>query len=134
MVNSGRANPVTHKTFKDKQGRIWDVWQVHPSAAERRFFQRRVVDEVRSDEPERRTGLDRRTGEPRDPRAHVAAEFAYGWLCFETAGEKRRLAPVPEGWDRADDETIEQWCCVAKPAVRRKTGEIRGTGGAEKLG
>lgn len=127
---------MTHKTFKDKQGRIWDVWQVHPSAAERRYVQRRVSDTVRSDEVERRTGLDRRTGEPLDTRSPspVAAEFAYGWLCFETAGEKRRLAPVPEGWDRADDDTIEQWCCVAKPAVRRKTGEVRGTGGAEKLG
>jgi hypothetical protein len=116
---------VTHRTFRDLQGRIWDVWQVHPSAAERRFSQRRVVDQDRTDSSERRQGEERRIGE-RDARAPVAAEFAYGWLCFETAGEKRRLAPVPEGWDRADDETIEQWCCVAKPAVRRKTGESRG--------
>ena len=107
------------------------MWQVHPSAAERRFSQRRVVDEDRTDSTERRSGEERRIGE-RDARAPVAAEFAYGWLCFETTGEKRRLAPVPEGWDRADDETIEQWCCVAKPAVRRKTSEFRGTGGAEK--
>ena len=63
---------------------------------------------------------------PRSPP--VAAEFTYGWLCFETTGEKRRLAPVPEGWDRADDETIEQWCCVAKPAARRKTAEVKGKG------
>jgi hypothetical protein len=117
---------VTHRTFKDRHGKIWDVWQVHPSAAERRFTQRRTNSDVRSDEVERRTGLERRMGEIKDSRAPVAAEFAYGWLCFETVGEKRRLAPVPEGWDRADDETIEQWCCVAKPAVRRKTGEIRG--------
>lgn len=55
----------------------------------------------------------------------MAQEFTYGWLCFETVGEKRRLAPVPEGWDRADDETIEQWCCLAKPAARRKSGEVR---------
>jgi hypothetical protein len=122
---------VTHKTFKDRQGRVWDVWQVHPSAAERRFSQRRIADNDRIDDAERRSGDERRIGE-RDTRAPVAAEFTYGWLCFETAGEKRRLAPVPEGWDRADDETIEQWCCVAKPATRRKTGESRGTGGAER--
>ena len=125
---------VTHRTFKDSQGRIWDVWQVHPSAAERRFVQRRVHDEDRTDAAERRSGLERRQGERKVERpAAVAKEFTYGWLCFETVGEKRRLAPIPEGWDRADDETIEQWCCVAKPAVRRKTGEFRGTGGAEKL-
>lgn len=122
---------MTHRTFKDREGKLWDVWQVHPSAAERRFSQRRTVDEDRIDTTERRGGEDRRLGE-RDTRGHVAAEFAYGWLCFETVGEKRRLAPVPEGWDRADDGTIEQWCCVAKPATRRKTGEIRGAGGAQK--
>jgi hypothetical protein len=106
------------------------VWQVHPSAAERRFAQRRVVDQERDDDTERRDGLERRGALKKVARSPIAAEFAYGWLCFETVGEKRRLAPVPEGWDRADDETIEQWCCLAKPAVRRKTGEVRGT---EKL-
>jgi hypothetical protein len=130
---------VTHRTFKDKLGKLWDVWQVHPAAAERRFSQRRQHDDDRTDSAERRSGRDRRESEtPAPPRpkqyATVAAEFAYGWLCFETVGEKRRLAPVPEGWERADDETIEQWCCVAKPVTRRPSGSIRGTGGAEKLG
>ncbi len=126
---------MTHRTFKDKHGKIWDVWQVHPSAAERRFFQRRVQDEERSDTAERRSGLDRRESETVHPAHHrepIAAEFAYGWLCFETVSEKRRLAPVPEAWERADDETIEQWCCVAKPVTRRPSGSIRGAGGAEK--
>jgi hypothetical protein len=99
------------------------VWQVHPAAAERRFSQRRVEEEERMDAAERRSGLERRA--ERLTRAHVAAEFAYGWLCFETSGEKRRLAPVPEGWDRADDETIEQWCRLAKPVVRRPSGSSR---------
>ena len=121
---SAGARRVTHRTFKDRDGRLWDVWQVHPSAAERRFSQRRVFDQDRTDNAERRSGDDRRIAE-RDARAPVAAEFAHGWLCFETVGEKRRLAPVPEGWDRADDETIEQWCCVAKPAPKRKTGEVQ---------
>ena len=130
-----------HRTFKDQLGKLWDVWQVHPAAAERRFSQRRVHDDDRTDSAERWSGRDRReSGAPPPPpppkkhHATVAAEFAYGWLCFETAGEKRRLAPVPEGWERADDETIEQWCCVAKPVTRRPSGSIRGTGGAEKLG
>lgn len=102
---------------------MWDVWQVHPSAAERRFVQRRVKDEDRGDAGDRRSGEERRTSEKAKgvARATIAPEFTYGWLCFETIGEKRRLAPVPEGWDRADDETIEQWCCVAKTVPRRKT-------------
>jgi hypothetical protein len=95
-----------------------------------------VNEEERIDTTERRSGVDRRESEQPPPLHHhapVAAEFAYGWLCFETVGEKRRLAPVPEAWDRADDETIEQWCCVAKPVARRPSGSIRGTGGAEKI-
>jgi hypothetical protein len=116
---------VTHRTFKDKNGKIWDVWQVHPSAAERRFVQRRTKDEDRGEAGERRGGDDRRLGEKAHAvtRATIAPEFTYGWLCFETTGEKRRLAPVPEGWDRADDETIEQWCCVAKAVPKRKTDQ-----------
>src|SRR5438270_842112 len=88
---------VTHRTFKDSQGRIWDVWQVHPSAAERRFVQRRVHDEDRTDAAERRSGLERRQGERKVERpAAVAKEFTYGWLCFETVGEKRRLRSLPQ--------------------------------------
>ena len=109
------------------------MWQVHPSAAERRFVQRRVKDEDRTDSAERRSGHERRTGAPRKARATIAEEFTYGWLCFECGEEKRRLAPVPEGWDRADDETIEQWCCTAKPVVRRKTDPQRPTDGHEKI-
>ena len=132
---------MTHRSFKDRQGKNWDVWQVHPSQAERRFSQRRQSKEELTDTVERRSGIERRESEKpvhhrNDPhhRALVAAEFAYGWLCFETVGEKRRLAPVPEGWERADDETIEQWCCLAKPVTRRPSGSTRGTGGAEKIG
>jgi hypothetical protein len=124
-------NPLTHRRFTDTHGKTWDVWQVHPAAAERRFSQRRVNDEDRTDSAERRSGTDRR--EERLSRALIAPEFTYGWLCFETQGEKRRLAPVPERWDSADDETIEQWCCVAKPVVRRPSGAIRREGGDQKL-
>jgi hypothetical protein len=95
---------------------------VHPSAAERRFVDRRTNKGDLKGVGERRGGADRRSGVRKSPRASVAEEFAHGWLCFETVGEKRRLAPVPELWDRADDETLEQWCGVATPALRRNTG------------
>jgi len=121
---------LTHRRFTDQQGKTWDVWQVHPAAAERRFSQRRVNDEDRTDAAERRSGVDRR--EERLARALIAPEFTYGWLCFETQGEKRRLAPVPDRWDSADDETIEQWCCSAKPVVRRPSSGVRQEGGDQK--
>jgi hypothetical protein len=101
------------------------VWLVHPSAAERRFVDRRASEADHARTVERRSGLERRGGVRKSPRASVAEQFAQGWLCFETSGEKRRLAPVPELWDRADDETLEQWCGVATPALRRNTGTVK---------
>lgn len=108
----------------------WDVWEVKPTAAERRYLQRRVREEDRTDSSERRSGEERRRS--RISRTAIATEFAAGWLCFECVNEKRRLAPVPEGWERVDDDTIEQWCCAAKPVVRRKPDSEFG-GGAAKV-
>lgn len=117
---------MTHRSFRDKAGLNWDVWEVRPSAAERRYLQRRIREEDRRQSSERRSGEERRRSQL--SRTPVASEFARGWLCFECPSEKRRLAPVPEGWERAKDDTIEQWCCSARPVVRRKSG------GAEKIG
>jgi hypothetical protein len=36
----------------------------------------------------------------------VAPEFAGGWLAFESAKEKRRLAPIPEGWETMSDAEL----------------------------
>jgi hypothetical protein len=116
---------VTHRQFKDRAGKHWDVWLVHPSAAERRFVDRRVNTGDQAETVEKRSGPDRRRGVRKSPRASVAEEYASGWLCFETSGEKRRLAPVPELWHRADDETLEQWCGIATPALRRNTGTMK---------
>jgi hypothetical protein len=33
----------------------------------------------------------------------VRSDYARGWLSFECAAERRRYAPVPEGWEGFDD-------------------------------
>jgi hypothetical protein len=33
-------------------------------------------------------------------------ELRFGWLVFASESSKRRLAPVPPGWDSADDATL----------------------------
>ena len=33
-------------------------------------------------------------------------QFLNGWLSFDSPAEKRRLAPVPEGWETASDEQL----------------------------
>lgn len=37
-------------------------------------------------------------------------EFAGGWLLFEAAGEKRRLAPYPDDWARLPITQLEACC------------------------
>jgi hypothetical protein len=40
-------------------------------------------------------------------RWHLKAPFSQGWLCFDSAGEKRRLAPVPAQWYRLGNAQLE---------------------------
>ena len=116
---------MSYRTFVDSEGRRWEVWLVTPAAAERRRVDRRtpaggsaVVPEGKYDgvsdrriTPERRRGAFRRNLE-------VAGEFSNGWLCFEGGGEKRRLAPVPDGWDQAGPDRLATWLQSAKRVVK----------------
>jgi hypothetical protein len=41
-----------------------------------------------------------------------------GWLCFDREGERKRLAPVPEAWETADDLTLAALCNFASEEIR----------------
>jgi hypothetical protein len=62
--------------------------------------------------PERRVIRDRR-------REHVGPGLERGWVCFQSPGEKRRLAPPPPGWERAPAEALEELLETAEPTTRR---------------
>jgi hypothetical protein len=110
---------VSYRTFLDNTGKRWEVWLVTPAAAERRKVDRRVAQadsnvELTFDRrrtPERRRGPFRRS-------VSVASEFSNGWLCFESEGEKRRLAPVPDGWAEAGPDRMSTWLQTAKRVVK----------------
>jgi hypothetical protein len=116
-----RGDGVSYRTFLDTTGRRWEVWLVTPAAAERRKADRRAAASGRVDDaqgfadrrhtPERRRNPFRRTIE-------VATEFSQGWLCFESEGEKRRLAPVPDGWDESGPDRLGTWLQAAKRVVK----------------
>lgn len=98
-----------YKAFIDAEHRRWDVWDVHPAAIERR------------------TGLDRRRGARPGPerrarserrRMRLAPELREGWLCFECASERRRLAPIPSGWELLPDADLASLCLNAILAPR----------------
>jgi hypothetical protein len=44
-----------------------------------------------------------------------------GWLTFESADARKRLAPIPRGWEEASVERLDLMCRAAE-VVRRRTG------------
>lgn len=98
---------MPHRQFKDEKQVSWEVWDVHPGEVERRLRKER--------EPARsyRALPDER------PRGAVARDLADGWLCFESVEIKRRLWPIPKGWERMDDVQLADLCAKAKDAPMR---------------
>lgn len=101
--------PLRH--FTDSHGVRWDVWDVEPTNAERR---------LRPDRRSTKRGPDRRTRAPLEPRVRLShPELVLGWLTFEARHEKRRLTPVPDGWESLDapglERLLEEAASVGKP-------------------
>ena len=111
---------MSYRTFLDTTGRRWEVWLVTPAAAERRKADRRAAaagSEGLAEASERRHTPDRRKV-PFHRTVAVASEFSQGWLCFESEDEKRRLAPVPPGWQEAGPDRLSTWLQAAKRVVK----------------
>jgi hypothetical protein len=86
------------RSFTDSQGQGWRVWNVIPQ-----------YDTAR-DEDTMTPGLQG------------------GWLCFEKEGQKRRLSPIPDGWEAAEPDTLERYCHEATPVARRQEADAEGAG------
>jgi hypothetical protein len=94
---------MPHRQFVDDAGAVWAVWDVRPSAV----------------------------GSSLDPRIAAALRggggivsqmnrtMAEGWLCFESDAEKRRLTPIPPGWDNLSTTDLLRLCETASGVKRR---------------
>ena len=81
--------------FTDSTGVEWRVWEVFPTKA----------------------------GETLVNSSHTSLKetpYANGWLCFESPVEKRRLAPIPDGWEFRDLTALEDLCREAAPVTGRR--------------
>ncbi len=102
------------RSFRTAEGVQWQVWNVVPG---------------RKETPERRVGYDRRSPEPifrysgperrraddrRRPAPLLSQQLAAGWLTFECPTEKRRLAPIPQHWERLSESELERLCQSAR--------------------
>lgn len=57
-----------------------------------------------------------------DPRqARLLGSFQHGWLAFECEAGKRRLSPIPDGWDQLDEAGLRQLWLRAEPAATRRS-------------
>ena len=102
---------MAHRNFTDENGVSWAMWDVVPSSTERRVGGRRTNRtaetgrQIGLGNAERRAGPDRRMMQT-EPRARVALGLEKGWLVFESATERRRLAPIPEHWEGLPDSAL----------------------------
>jgi hypothetical protein len=63
--------------------------------------------------------LDRREEQRRlteTRRAVLRGTYAQGWLCFESAKEKRRLSPIPYDWTTCGEDVLEMYARHADKA------------------
>jgi hypothetical protein len=77
------------REFTDQKGTTWQVFDVYPAA--------------RGKAPN-----------ATDDAAHLPSrELGEGWLCFQSATEKRRLAPIPPEWEICECSDLETLCANA---------------------
>lgn len=76
------------RNFESPDGTMWSVWEVIPGR----------VSEFRS-----------------SFGSHLPRDLANGWLCFDCGTEKRRLAPLPQGWAERPEADLLFWCRAAVP-------------------
>lgn len=115
---------MPYKVFNAPDGTPWEVWMVMPTSMDRK----RGEEDGHSSAASGRSGsatIDvsdhRRAGT--GPRTVVSAGFENGWLCFESkSGEKRRLVPVPDGWETASADKLWMWCRAAAEVPRCDPG------------
>jgi hypothetical protein len=67
-------------------------------------------------------------------RTPLPSALQHGWLCFESRAEKRRLGPIPRGWESLSDRALEQLSqraeLAASPRRRLRDSDDARPGGA----
>ena len=111
---------MAYRIFIDSNGVEWQAWDVMPKAVERRIGNRRACREPV-------TFGDRRRVERRQVNGRwtpLTSGLRDGWLCFDGAGTRRRLTPIPTNWESCEPTELEDYCRSATP-VRLSSAERR---------
>jgi hypothetical protein len=107
-----------HRTFLDDLARLWNAWEVIPAWGERRTAERRGHSEDAGPRVDRRARERRRT---RGLRIALPPKLAQGWIAFECNDERRRVAPIPDGWSELPEGALRDlWRGAEQLPPRRK--------------
>ena len=98
------------REYVDASGASWQVWHVVPTT-------RAITPAIPNDRRKQAAG-DLPT-ERRKRGITLTPGMEGGWLCFESAAQKRRLMPVPGDWESCPDEAIARYPARATPVSRR---------------
>jgi hypothetical protein len=83
------------RDFVDADGVSWRVWPVTPAAIR-----------------------------PRTAIEDYLGEYGEGWLCFESASERRRLADYPPGWETLSEEALRSLLKAAAVVATRRSRHL----------
>jgi len=105
---------MAYRTFVDRDGAYWQVWDSQPTRVERRAgsTDRRRPRMMPWHGAERRAGMERRITSQR--RIMLSEGYGSGWLTFESLEEKRRLNPIPSGWETLGESELRELCGRAR--------------------
>ena len=80
------------RDFVDAEGVSWTVWPVIPE-----------------------------TLQPKTAAEDYLGEYESGWLCFESASERRRLPEYPANWEQLSEPELRALLHVASVVPNRKS-------------
>lgn len=109
------------REFVDRNRRVWEVWDTHPERADAGDGGSALTRYMAA-QPETADGRP----------TSVRRQYESGWLTFASDNDRRRLSPIPDGWQHADAATLEKYLDGAHDIPHpsnAKTTEKRAPGG-----
>jgi hypothetical protein len=98
---------MAHRTVVDADGLSWEIWEVQPLLDEKRAVEHAI--------PPATTGERRIL---RSVRLRLPGEMKGGWLALKSESERRRIAPIPEGWLTMNDDELRELVARGTPTGR----------------
>ena len=93
---------MAHRQIRDDADCVWDVWEVNPGAVARKVTEERRA-QVAGSTPRKAMQIV------------VADDLREGWLAFQCETERRRISPVPLGWEAMTDDELLTLLARATP-------------------